>query len=389
MLYIEAPVGVGFSYSTSDQYDCDDDRTAKENRAAVEHFFTLFPDLKKNKFFVTGESYAGVYVPTLVETILEGEQDGSYTGAPLSGMAAGNGCSGTEVGICSGTAQGTAYEWEFLAQTAFITKELKQSIAHECDWEAAEAKKPDALSSRCKKLLATASVQIGPGIDLYNIYGDCVTDSGCSASLAASKPKGLGKINSKALGYHQALGATAADRVIPPHGPSACINSKEASTWLNKPDVQAAIHVRDPGYCWSVCGSQPGWSYKSTRPNLPRDTYPFLVQNTHVLIFNGDWDACVPHTDGYAWTTGMNLPVSNPWHAWTYTSASGAVNQTAGYAVQFDVSAARSSRGSNSNNSGKGKFTFTTVRGGRHEVPESAPQQALEMLTRLINGEDF
>ena len=33
MLYIEAPVGVGFSYSDDNNYVCDDDRTAAENRA--------------------------------------------------------------------------------------------------------------------------------------------------------------------------------------------------------------------------------------------------------------------------------------------------------------------------------------------------------------------
>ena len=60
MLFIEAPVGVGFSYSDNHNYTCDDDRTAKENRMAVERFFELFPELKTNNLFITGESYAGV-----------------------------------------------------------------------------------------------------------------------------------------------------------------------------------------------------------------------------------------------------------------------------------------------------------------------------------------
>ena len=34
-------------------------------------------------------------------------------------------------------------------------------------------------------------------------------------------------------------------------------------------------------------------------------------------------------------------------------------------------------------------FSFITVRGGRHEVPETAPEQALEMLRRVLAGEDF
>jgi len=40
--------------------------------------------------------------------------------------------------------------------------------------------------------------------------------------------------------------------------------------------------------------------------------------------------------------------------------------------------------GSNGNS-----FSFITIKGGRHEVPESAPGQALEMLSRVINGKAF
>jgi serine carboxypeptidase-like clade I len=46
--------------------------------------------------------------------------------------------------------------------------------------------------------------------------------------------------------------------------------------------------------------------------------------------------------------------------------------------VEYDVSSM-----------GTGSFEFITVRGGRHEVPETAPAQAMEMLNRLINGQAF
>ena len=60
MLFIEAPVGVGFSYSDAGDYACDDDRTAAENMAALQQFYKLFPDLLSNPLFIAGESYAGV-----------------------------------------------------------------------------------------------------------------------------------------------------------------------------------------------------------------------------------------------------------------------------------------------------------------------------------------
>lgn len=65
MVYLEAPVGVGFSYSDNPKqdYKCNDDNTALDNLAAVEKFYELFPELKTlpngedRPLFLTGESY--------------------------------------------------------------------------------------------------------------------------------------------------------------------------------------------------------------------------------------------------------------------------------------------------------------------------------------------
>lgn len=95
MIFLENPVGVGFSYSDSNDYKCNDDRTAIEGRVALEDFFNnKFPELKKNKFFITGESYGGIYVPTFAEEIVKNELAGTYTGAKLTGIGVGNGCTG-------------------------------------------------------------------------------------------------------------------------------------------------------------------------------------------------------------------------------------------------------------------------------------------------------
>lgn len=385
MLYVEAPVGVGFSYSTDNNYKCDDDRTADENMIAVEDFYSKFPQLKANGFFITGESYAGIYVPTLAEAIIKATKAGSWTGAELKGIAAGNGCSGNEIGICGSGPQGTAYEWLYLLQTAFIENALKMQINQACDFQGALKQEEGALGAKCVNLLTQASAQI-QNVNLYDVYGDCVSDSGCPANHESTlKPKSKVPVHNTFAATNLGEGQGYMSPRIIPNGPVACIDSKTASSYLNQPEVIKAIHVEPPaGNCWSVCGTAPGWSYNSTRANLPRDTYPLLIANINVVVYNGDWDACVPFTDNEGWTSGMakNLELStkSEWHPWKYTSASGAEDQVAGYAVEYDVSNV---------GEGKGSFQFITVKGGRHEVPESAPGQAFEMITRLTNGKAF
>jgi carboxypeptidase C (cathepsin A) len=153
MVFIESPVGVGFSYSDDGNYKCDDDRTANEALHATMKFFEMFSEFKKNKFFITGESYAGIYVPTLAEAIVKSELEGSYTGAPLTGIAVGNGCSGTEVGICGNGPQGTFYEWSYLTQTPFVEPNLKTEINNNCNWTAAAANIEGKLSSFLLRML--------------------------------------------------------------------------------------------------------------------------------------------------------------------------------------------------------------------------------------------
>lgn len=264
MLYIEAPVGVGFSYNSDELYELDDDRTAYENFLAVQKFFELFPEYNKNKFFIMGESYAGVYVPTLAEEITKHTLASAYTGAPLTGIAVGNGCSGTEVGICGTGRKAKSYMWEYLNQTPFVTSELKDQINKSCDFVNHE------LSPVCVKLLREASKQLH-NINLYNIYGDCVNDM-CSNSMGtysyfseaylAKNPEKFTKDELKDL-LNLPLNGKVPPRMDKElaYGPTACLDSRAASNYLNRADVQEALHVRNPGFCWSICNTAKGWKY--------------------------------------------------------------------------------------------------------------------------------
>lgn len=72
MIYIESPAGVGYSLCP-DPKECEvynDFNTADDNlQVFVDLMTTKFPELQKNDLYISGESYAGIYVPRLVERI--------------------------------------------------------------------------------------------------------------------------------------------------------------------------------------------------------------------------------------------------------------------------------------------------------------------------------
>jgi serine carboxypeptidase-like clade 1 len=66
MVYLESPPGVGFSWSgNTNDYDTNDNKTAADNHAALDQFFLRYPQLAHNDLYLSGESYGGIYIPTL------------------------------------------------------------------------------------------------------------------------------------------------------------------------------------------------------------------------------------------------------------------------------------------------------------------------------------
>ena len=67
VLYIESPVQVGYSYFISEgDYNYTDMGVARDNMLAlIQFFFTKFPERQNNDLWLSGESYAGIYVPYL------------------------------------------------------------------------------------------------------------------------------------------------------------------------------------------------------------------------------------------------------------------------------------------------------------------------------------
>jgi len=93
LLFIDNPLGTGFSFTESeDMYVTNETIVGINLYNTLTQFFQLFPNLKSNEFFVTGESYAGKYVPACAYTIHESNQQVEPTETiNLRGISIGDG----------------------------------------------------------------------------------------------------------------------------------------------------------------------------------------------------------------------------------------------------------------------------------------------------------
>ena len=67
-----------------------DTRTAQHNYEFMVNFFEAFPEYKENELYLSGESYAGIYVPTLAREIYTKSGPGSAHPLKLKGFACGD-----------------------------------------------------------------------------------------------------------------------------------------------------------------------------------------------------------------------------------------------------------------------------------------------------------
>ncbi|GMI78514.1 serine carboxypeptidase-like 40 [Hibiscus trionum] len=290
LLFLESPAGVGFSYSndSSDYTKVGDKRTAKDSYIFLINWLERFPQYKNRDFFITGESYAGHYVPQLAYYILSRNKNVNRTVINLKGIAIGN--AWVDDAIC------TKGLFDYLWTHALNSDETNEGINRYCNFVSEDSvnKKADGDDNtiRCGKYQSQGFMEMGV-IDLYGIYAP-------HCNLSAPK-HGL---NGDVMNF------------------DPCSDFHVVS-YLNLANVQAALHAKVTK--WSGC-SDVGWTDSPTSI-LPEIRH--LARKIRVWIYSGDTDGRVPVTSSRYAIKSLELPVETAWRPWYSNSEVG------GYVVGY------------------------------------------------------
>lgn len=298
VIYLESPKGVGFSYceNASKNSECvnTDESTAQDAYEFLVNFFNSFSEYKSHKFYITGESYAGIYIPMLMQQI---DQDPLNAKLNLVGAAIGNGCWGNTVGTCDfNSPEALHISSEFYYGHGMYSQDLKAEITKACGTF-------ESLSPKCLSKISEMETQIGQ-FNIYNIYDECGRDQrrrlrsnsrlqnireSLSQPSVSVDTKDSFTVNA---GYSQAL------------NDYTCGAETAMDAWLAEPSVVDALHVK---------AGTTGMTYKKTATDL-LPLYSELIEKYQILIYSGDSDACVPYVGTEAWTRGLNFTVVEDWY---------------------------------------------------------------------------
>ncbi|XP_047337838.1 serine carboxypeptidase II-2-like [Impatiens glandulifera] len=308
MLFLESPTSVGFSYSndTSDYNNLGDRNTARDAYAFLLKWFERFPEYKDRDFYITGESYAGVYAPQLADLIRYKNEKAGKQIIRLKGIMIGN------PDINHFTDEKGTYD--YLWSHALLSDETHSLIMKYCFKSPHFSSKKDYL--KCSNLQDKAYNESG-NIDLYSIYAlTCHIPK--NATLPVSPP------TPKQGTYDQCV-----DHYV--------------DSYLNLPYVQKALHAKPTS--WVLC-STPSYNWTDYTDSMFSTYHRLIDTHIKILIYSGDADSVVSVTSTRYSLDALNLEVIKPWHPWIED------NEVGGYKVVY-----------------KG-LTFATVRGAGHQVPQ-------------------
>ncbi|KAF0469548.1 alpha/beta-hydrolase [Gigaspora margarita] len=94
MLYVDQPVGTGFSYANNSGYLNSLTQVPDEFLLFLDQFFEIFPEYSKDEIYIAGESFAGTFIPYIASGILKRNSETNTTTNRiynLKGIAIGNG----------------------------------------------------------------------------------------------------------------------------------------------------------------------------------------------------------------------------------------------------------------------------------------------------------
>ncbi|EES10676.1 hypothetical protein BDA96_06G064600 [Sorghum bicolor] len=341
MLYLESPAGVGFSYSTDPAFyeGVGDSMTARDNLKFLQGWFAKFPQYKGRDLYITGESYAGHYVPQLAQRMVEFNKKEKLFN--LKGIALGNPVLEFSTDFNSRA--------EFFWSHGLISDSTYNIFTTVCNYSRYVSEYyHGSLSTACDRVMSQVTRETSRFVDKYDVTLDVCISSVLMQSQILAPQQGSRELD-------------------------VCVED-ETMNYLNRKDVQQAMHARltDGVQRWTVCSSV--LEYKQLDLQIPTvNIVGALVKSgIPVLVYSGDQDSVIPLTGSrtlvsrLAGRLRLNTTAA-PYRAWFQGK------QVGGWTQVF----------------GGGALSFATVRGASHEAPFSQPERSLGLFRAFLAGQQL
>ena len=370
ILFIEQPAGVGFSKAVDPEFLWTDDVTADNLMYAIKDFLNSFEDLKDRSFYVSGESYAGVYIPFLAKHILEDTSSnkinlqGVLIGNPLTDFDADSERSMVEFGFWHGIISIETYE-SFKRNCPRKKDELDPEENND-NKELKDMLIPRNVTHKCNEVRKKIRSNF-EGNDIYGIYRLCPEESRFNSDdeihynrAHTMKNFILDKLNPN---KNQKMKQNNLESLEPEEKiwPNGCGGDLTFDYFLNNETIKEKLKIYNTSMRWTQCSDV---NYEMTESyNFYSETmikYP----NLNVWVFSGTDDGVLSTLGTMRWIKKLNFTVETKWRQWKVDG------QVAGYVQKY-----------------KEGLVLVTVKGAGHMVPQDQNGSSFNMVKAFFKGE--
>lgn len=321
IMWIDQPVGVGFSYGDKSEYDTDEKQVGDDMYQFLQAFFQARPEYQTQPFFVFGESYAGHYVPAIAHRVFEGNkrQDGPVH-INLEGFGIGNGLTDPQV------------QYKYYPDMAYNNTYNVKAVSYPVYAAMKTAVAPCiAMIERCQKSKAAC----------------LAAQAFCNAALVAP---------------YSASGLNVYDVREKCKHPPLCYDFSAVEKFFRLESTLKALHVTPKSAKWESCNMEvhAGFAYDWMK-NFQQLVVPMLEGGVRGLVYAGDADFIVNWFGCKAWTLELEWSQGDKFAAaedkdWVVNGKkAGKIRQV-------------------------GPFAFVQVFDAGHMVPLDQPDNALELV---------
>ncbi|KAI1718082.1 serine carboxypeptidase domain-containing protein [Ditylenchus destructor] len=339
IVFLESPVGTGFSYSIDGNYTNSDDQSADEAYEAIKQFLKKFPKFRKHEIFLTGESYAGVFIPVLSAKVLRSQEDFHIN---FKGVVIGNGLLAYDDNMVNYPYHSTVINYVY--SHGLLDEELWQYLKNKCCDGCAENCDFLKLQGECGARVKEWPELINKLPNAYNIYSKCKTqaffikDSDSAAARAHSAtPSFHGDINEE------------------------CLPESGLHSYLGKLNVRKALHIPNEVESWVQCRERSGYTFQYF--NMSKFINEIVNANVPVLLYYGDADLVCNFIMGEKFSANLGLKQTSPKQIWKHD----------GFAA-----GTKTDYGSH--------LTYMTVLGAGHMVPHDKAPEIYQVIKKFISG---
>ncbi|XBI33795.1 hypothetical protein VPH35_119708 [Triticum aestivum] len=268
IIFIDSPIGSGFSYATSEEgFKSSDSKAVKMLVVFLKKWLHEHPQFLSNPLYIGGESYCGMIVPTLaLEIHISNKESGEESLLNLKGYFAGNPVTDDRFDR-AGTIQ-------FFHGMGMLSDELYEFAKESCGGNYSDP--PNALCAESIQAIdnATASNETSGLRVEYLVGDDLLFPFKCRSDTYQ-------------LSY----------------------------VWANDEGVRESLGIRQGTKAeWKRCVSDIPYTRDITstveiHSRLRREGYP-------ALIYNGDHDKEFSFVGTQAWIRSLNLPITDDWRPW-------------------------------------------------------------------------